>query len=82
MVVQTDHRKIAGDRQIEPARSCGATIAAILGLPGSPMEQIADIPILTPPGINLFGTNAVTTRALAMMFNEVLVHCLASVARR
>lgn len=59
------------------ARSRGATIAAILGLPGSPMEEIADIPILTPPGINLFGTDAVMTRALEMMFNEVLFHCLA-----
>ena len=59
------------------ARSRGATISAILGVSGSPMEEIADIPILTPPGINLFGTDAVMTRALEMMFNEVLFHCLA-----
>lgn len=59
------------------AKSRGATLAAILGLPGSGLEGIADIPIVTPPGINLFGTDAVMTRVLEMIFNEVLFHCLA-----
>ncbi|MFB2552412.1 MurR/RpiR family transcriptional regulator [Ensifer soli] len=59
------------------ARARGATIAAILGVPGSALEEIVDIPIITPPGINLFGADAVMTRALEIMFNEVLFHCLA-----
>ncbi|GMB79643.1 MurR/RpiR family transcriptional regulator [Shinella zoogloeoides] len=59
------------------ARTRGATLAAVLGVSTSPLEAIADIPIITPPGINLFGADAVMTRALEIMFNEVLFHCLA-----
>ncbi len=59
------------------AKATGATIAAVIGVPGSPLEDVADIPVLTPPGINLFGTDAVMTRVLELMFNEVLFHCLA-----
>ena len=47
------------------------------GYPSSPLQEISDIPIVTPPGINLFGADAVMTRALEIMFNEVLFHCLA-----
>lgn len=61
----------------EVARERGATIAAILGKNGSPLEKLSDIRIVTPPGISLFGTDAVMTRILEMMFNEVLFHCLA-----
>lgn len=59
------------------AKSRGATLSAILGVSGSPLGEIVDIPIITPPGINLFGADAVMTRALEIMFNEVLFHCLA-----
>lgn len=62
---------------VRSARAQGATVAAVIGVPGSPLEALADIPVLTPPGINLFGTDAVMTRVLEMMFNEVLFHCLA-----
>jgi DNA-binding MurR/RpiR family transcriptional regulator len=61
----------------EVARDRGATIAAILGKNGSPLAMLADIAIVTPPGVSLFGTDAVMTRILEMMFNEVLFHCLA-----
>ncbi|MDQ0474616.1 MurR/RpiR family transcriptional regulator [Labrys wisconsinensis] len=61
----------------EVARRRGARIAAVLGGNGSPLEAIADIRIVTPPGVSLFGTDAVMTRILEMMFNEVLFHCLA-----
>ncbi|MFV0335935.1 MAG: MurR/RpiR family transcriptional regulator [Tropicimonas sp.] len=59
------------------ARSRGATLAAVLGVAGSPLGGICDIPIILPPGINLFGANAVMTRALEILFNEVIFHCLA-----
>lgn len=62
---------------VEVAHDRGATIAAILGKNGSPLEKLADIAIVTPPGLSLFGTDAVMTRILEMMFNEVLFHCLA-----
>jgi DNA-binding MurR/RpiR family transcriptional regulator len=61
----------------EVARKRGATIAAILGKSGSPLGELADIRIVTPPGVSLFGTDAVMTRLLEMTFNEVLFHCLA-----
>ena len=60
----------------EVAHSRGATIAAVLGVHGSPLERLADIAIVTPPGGNLFGTDPVMTRILEMLFNEVLFHCL------
>lgn len=59
------------------AKARGATLAAVIGVSKSSLEEIADIPIITPPGINLFGADAVMTRALEIMFNEVLFHCLA-----
>jgi DNA-binding MurR/RpiR family transcriptional regulator len=59
------------------AKARGASLAAILGVSSSPLEEISDMKIITPPGINLFGADAVMTRALEMMFNEVLFHCLA-----
>ncbi|MFO1144386.1 MAG: MurR/RpiR family transcriptional regulator [Amaricoccus sp.] len=62
----------------EIARDRGATVAAVLGVPSSPLQVIADIPIITPPGISLYGADAVMTRVLEMMFNEVLFHCLVS----
>lgn len=55
----------------------GATVAAVLGVSGSPLEELAQIRIVTPPGVSLFGADAVMTRILEMMFNEVLFHCLA-----
>lgn len=62
----------------EIARSRGATVAAVLGVAQSPLQALADIPIITPPGISLYGADAVMTRVLEMMFNEVLFHCLVS----
>ncbi|WP_428412650.1 MurR/RpiR family transcriptional regulator [Pararhizobium sp.] len=59
------------------AKARGATLASVLGVSSSPLQEISDIPIVTPPGINLFGADAVMTRALEIMFNEVLFHCLA-----
>jgi len=59
------------------ARERGAQVAAILAKPVSPLGDIADIQVLTPPGVGLFGTDAVMTRILQMMFNEVLFHSLA-----
>jgi DNA-binding MurR/RpiR family transcriptional regulator len=64
-------------RAAERAKETGATVAAVIGVAGSPLQDIADIPVLTPPGINLFGANAVMTRVLELMFNEVIFHCLA-----
>lgn len=48
-----------------------------MGLNATPLGDIADIGVITPPGISPFGTDAVMTRILEMMFNEVLFHCLA-----
>lgn len=62
----------------EIARSRGATVAAVLGVAHAPLQALADIPIITPPGISLYGADAVMTRVLEMMFNEVLFHCLVS----
>jgi DNA-binding MurR/RpiR family transcriptional regulator len=59
------------------AHDNGATVAAILGVSGSPLEELAQVRIVTPPGVSLFGADAVMTRILEMMFNEVLFHCLA-----
>ena len=59
------------------ARERGAMLAAVLGLPGSTLAELVDIPIILPPGINLFGADAVMTRALELSFNEVIFHCLA-----
>jgi DNA-binding MurR/RpiR family transcriptional regulator len=64
-------------RAAEIASRQGATLAGILGAAESPLSQLCDIRILTPPGVGLFGTDAVMTRILQMMFNEVLFHCLA-----
>lgn len=58
------------------AKERGATVAAVLGVNGSPLEHLSDIRIVTPPGISLRGADAVMTRILEMMFNEVLFHCL------
>ena len=58
------------------AREQGAQVAAILAKAPSPLGAIADILVRTPPGVGLFGTDAVMTRILQMMFNEVLFHCL------
>jgi DNA-binding MurR/RpiR family transcriptional regulator len=60
------------------ARERGATVAAVVGLPKTPIGDIADIAVVMPPGVSLFGTDAVMTRILEMMFNEVLFHCLAT----
>jgi len=59
------------------ANERGAAVAAVLGVGASPLGELADIRIVTPPGVSLFGTDAVMTRILEMMFNEVLFHCLA-----
>lgn len=61
----------------EVARERGATVAGVLGVGHSPLAELADICVVTPPGVSLFGTDAVMTRILEMMFNEVLFHCLA-----
>jgi DNA-binding MurR/RpiR family transcriptional regulator len=66
----------------EAARSHGAKIAGIIAKPRSPLGEICDIQVLTPPGLGLFGTDAVMTRILQMMFNEVLFHCIALRDRR
>ena len=59
------------------ARRQGANVAAIVGVPSSPLERVANLTVCTPPGVSLFGEDAVMTRVLEMMFNEVLFHCLA-----
>ena len=59
------------------ARSRGASVAAIPAKAQSPLGDIADLKVLTPPGVGLFGTDASMTRILQMMLNEVLFHCLA-----
>ncbi|MDR3376009.1 MAG: MurR/RpiR family transcriptional regulator [Ancalomicrobiaceae bacterium] len=59
------------------AHARGARVAAILARAQSPLGAIADLKILTPPGVGLFGTDASMTRILQMMLNEVLFHCLA-----
>ncbi|WP_026783224.1 MurR/RpiR family transcriptional regulator [Pleomorphomonas koreensis] len=59
------------------ARARGARVAAILARSQSPLGDIADLKVLTPPGVGLFGTDASMTRILQMMLNEVLFHCLA-----
>ena len=64
-------------RAVEVACSQGARVAAILGAVDSPIAAAAELRILTPPGVGLFGNDAVMTRILQMMFNEVLFHCLA-----
>jgi DNA-binding MurR/RpiR family transcriptional regulator len=61
----------------ETARGKGAQIAAIIAKPQSPLGELSDIKVFTPPGVGLFGTDAVMTRILQMMFNEVLFHCIA-----
>ena len=61
----------------DTAKAQGAVVAAIVGVAESPLGGIADIPVITPPGVNLFGANAVMTRILELMFNEVIFHCLA-----
>ena len=61
----------------ETARAKGAQIAGIIAKAQSPLGEICDIKVLTPPGVGLFGTDAVMTRILQMMFNEVLFHCIA-----
>jgi len=61
----------------ETARTKGAQIAGIIAKAQSPLGEICDIQVLTPPGVGLFGTDAVMTRILQMMFNEVLFHCIA-----
>lgn len=61
----------------EVARSRGARIAAVLGGNHSPLAELADVRIITPPGVSLFGADAVMTRVLELMFNEALFHCLA-----
>lgn len=63
-------------RAAEIARNRKARVAVILGAPDSPLGTGADIRILTPPGVGLFGTDAMMTRILQMMLNEVLFHCL------
>jgi DNA-binding MurR/RpiR family transcriptional regulator len=59
------------------AKERGAKLVAIVAEAHSPLAQLADTLILTPPGVGLFGTDAVMTRILQMMFNEVVFHCLA-----
>ena len=61
----------------EVARARGARLAAVVGVPNSPLGDLADICIVTPPGVSLFGADVVMTRILELMFNEVLFHCLA-----
>ncbi len=61
----------------QTARAKGAQIAGIVAKPQSPLGELCDIHVLTPPGVGLFGTDAVMTRILQMMFNEVLFHCVA-----
>ena len=61
----------------DTAKAQGAVVAAVVGVAESPLGGIADIPVITPPGVNLFGANAVMTRILELMFNEVIFHCLA-----
>ncbi len=61
----------------DTAKAQGAVVAAVVGVAESPLGSIADIPVITPPGVNLFGANAVMTRILELMFNEVVFHCLA-----
>lgn len=63
-------------RVAEIARGRGATTVGILARDESPLAELCDLKILTPPGVGLFGTDAVMTRLLQMMFNEVLFHCL------
>lgn len=64
-------------RAAELARARGARLAAIVGVPRSPLGDLADIRLVTPAGIGLFGADAVMTRVLELMLNEVLFHCLA-----
>lgn len=64
-------------RAAEIARGRGAVVAAILGVAGSPLGELADIRLIMPPGVSLFGSDAVMTRILEMMLNEVLFHALA-----
>lgn len=61
----------------QTARAKGARIAGIIAKPQSLLGELCDVHILTPPGVGLFGTDAVMTRILQMMFNEVLFHCVA-----
>ena len=61
----------------QTAQAKGAKIAGIVAKPQSLLGELCDIHILTPPGVGLFGTDAVMTRILQMMFNEVLFHCVA-----
>lgn len=60
------------------ARSHEATVAAVLGVPDPPLPGLADIPIITLPGISLSGPDAVMTRMLELMFDEVVLHRLVS----
>lgn len=69
-------------RAAELARGRGARLAAIVGMPRSPLGELADIHLVTPAGVGLFGADAVMTRVLEMMLNEVLFHCLALRAPR
>ena len=59
------------------AHDRGATAVAITSKLDSPLTRLSDLSILTPPGIGLFGNDAVMSRLLQIMFTEVVFHCLA-----
>jgi DNA-binding MurR/RpiR family transcriptional regulator len=64
-------------RAAEVARGQGAFVAGVLGAAESPLAALTHIKVLSPPGVGLFGSDAVMTRILQVMFNEALFHCLA-----
>ncbi len=54
----------------------GAFTVAITAAQQSPLAEACELTIATPQGVGLFGSDAVMTRILQILFNEVLFHCL------
>ncbi len=54
----------------------GAFTVAVTAERQSPLVTASDLTIATPQGVGLFGNDAVMTRILQILFNEVLFHCL------
>ena len=63
-------------RAAQIAHDRGAFSVAVTAERQSPLVAACDLTIATPQGVGLFGNDAVMTRILQILFNEVLSHCL------
>lgn len=63
-------------RAAQICRSRRAFTVAITAQQASPLASSCELTIATPQGVGLFGNDAVMTRILQILLNEVLFHCL------